>query len=149
MTNGRGSLRSRTLLVLAVAAALALSRLPWPSAGPPLEWRTDLDAALAEARREARPVLISFHADWCSICERLDRHSLRDPEVSTELERFVIVRVDATTLDPETQARLDRFGVSGVPALVFVDPGGRLLPWPRARGFVGRKPLLELLRSVG
>ncbi|NRA01520.1 MAG: thioredoxin family protein [Myxococcales bacterium] len=149
MAAGRRLPRSRLLWVLAAAFALSLGDLPWPSAGPPLDWQTDLDAALADARRSARPALISFHADWCSICKRLDRHSLRAPEIAAELERFVIVRVDATKLDPGTQELLTRFGVTGLPALVFIDPNGQTLQWPRARGFMQREPLLELLRSVG
>ncbi len=140
--------RSRLILVLAAALALVLSELPWRSAGPPLDWQTDVEAALADARRRERPALISFHADWCSICKRLDPQTLRAPEVAAELERFVIVRVDATKLDPATQELLNRFNVGGIPALVFVDPNGRTLPWPRARGFVEREPMLELLRSV-
>jgi thiol:disulfide interchange protein DsbD len=142
-------MRSRVLLVLAVGLALALAEVPWGAAGPPLDWRTDLESALGEARHDARPAMISFHANWCSICDRLDRRTLRKPEVAAELERFVIVRVDASRLDATSQALLERFGVSGVPSLVFIDPEGRVLDVPRARGFVEPELLLEVLRSVG
>ncbi|MCS5628686.1 MAG: thioredoxin family protein [Planctomycetes bacterium] len=127
----------------------ALSQVPWESPGPALAWRSDLDTALEEARRDSRPVAISFHADWCSICNRLDRETLRSAPVAKELERFVIIRVDTTKPSPEAHAAFRRFGINGVPTVVFIDASGRDLGWSRTRGFVQPQRFLEILRSIG
>src|SRR5512141_2175586 len=44
-----------------------VSGSPAPEDGIP--WRTDFDAALAEARQSGRPVLLDFYASWCPPCQ--------------------------------------------------------------------------------
>jgi thiol:disulfide interchange protein DsbD len=145
---GAGRLARRIGVVLLLAAGVALAELPSPAAGPPLAWRTDLDASLEAARAERRPVLVSFHADWCSICARLDRRTLRHPEVAAELDRFVRVRVDVSERGPGTDALMGRFGVVALPTLVLVDSQGVARPEQSPVGFVNPDELLSDLRRV-
>jgi thiol:disulfide interchange protein DsbD len=140
---------SRTAILLCFLAALVYLELPWPPAGPSLEWRSDLEAALAEAAAEGRPAVLSFHAAWCSVCRKLDARSLRDPEVAAELERFVRVRIDASSSDAATADLLGRFDVQALPALRFVDPSGALLAEPRVVGFTPADDLSRVLRGIG
>jgi thiol-disulfide isomerase/thioredoxin len=139
----------RWTVLFCFLAALLYLELPGYAAGPPIEWRSDLEAALAEAAAESRPAVLSFHAAWCPVCRKLDARSLRAPQVAAELERFVRVRVDASGADPTTAKLLERFDVRGLPALRFVAPGGALLDEPRLLGFVGPEPLARLLRGIG
>jgi hypothetical protein len=130
-------------VLLCFLGALLYLELPETPAGPPLEWRSDLEAALAEAA-----AILSFHAVWCSVCKKLDARSLRDPEVAAELERFVRVRIDASSSDRPTSDLLARFDVYGLPALRFVGPDGVLLAEPRVLGYAPPEQLAELLRQV-
>jgi thiol:disulfide interchange protein DsbD len=135
-------------VVLLLAAGVALAELPPPAAGPALAWRTDLEASLGAARAEHRPVLVSFHADWCSVCTRLDRRTLRHPDVAAELDRFVRVRVDVSERGPRSEALMGRFGVVALPTLVLVDSRGVALPEQSPVGFVDPDELLTDLRRV-
>jgi thiol:disulfide interchange protein len=144
--------RRRALVIAALAIALTWLGLPeyrdrGPS-GPPLEWRHDLDLALTEATAYGVPAILSFDADWCSVCERLDRNTLQDPAVASELDRFVRVRIDASRRTPETDALLHEYGALALPALIFVSGNGEVLPSPRVLGFVEPDHLLPLLQSV-
>ncbi len=146
---GRPARSLRGIALLCFLGALLYLELPETPAGPPLEWRSDLEAALAEAAAERRPAIVSFHAVWCSVCKKLDARSLRAPQVAAELERFVRVRVDASSSDAPTSDLLARFDVHGLPALRFVDPDGVLLAEPRVLGYAPPEQLAELLRQVG
>ncbi len=135
------------LALLALAGSFVLADLPEPAAGPELSWRADLEAALAEATASGRPAILSFHADWCAICRKLDRVTLRDPAVAKELDRFVRVRVDASRMSSETDRLLTYYGVISLPALIFVAADGAVVASPRSFGYVEVEELLPRLES--
>ena len=111
MTRPRAGFASRALLLTLLLAALVWLGLPPTPAGPAIEWRSDLEPALADARALGRPAVLSFHAAWCSICRKLDARTLRAPEVAAELGRFVRVRLDAGAGDAASSALLERYDV--------------------------------------
>lgn len=134
------------LVLLLLAGGVILLDLPRPAVGPPLEWRADLEAALAEAQVRGLPVLLSFHAPWCSACRKLDRRTLRHPAVAAELERFIRVRVD--TSRPAARSDMQRFGVWAVPALLVLDAQASPQAHLRTLGFVEPETLLAKLRAL-
>jgi thiol-disulfide isomerase/thioredoxin len=104
------------------AAALLLALVPacqgWAADG----WSTDFDAALAEARRLDKPLLIHLYADWCGPCRQMERNVLSQPAVLREIGRSVIaVRIN---VDRQPQVA-SRYGVQALPSDVFVEPDGR------------------------
>jgi len=111
-------------------------------AAPAIRWQ-GLQEGLEAGRREGKVLLISFTADWCTSCERMDRETFRDPRVVDFLNsRFIPVRVD-TDRDPKASAD---FGVKGLPDLWFVyGAGTRIAHRP---GFVSADIFLKVLRSV-
>ena len=47
-----------------------------------------------------RPVFISFYADWCAYCKKMDRVAFRDPGVISRLDAdYLAVRMNAETTD--------------------------------------------------
>ncbi len=139
--------RRRAIAIAILAGALALAELPEPAAGPELLWQSDLEAGLRDAGESARPALLSFHASWCSICARLDRRTLRDPEVARELERFERIRIDVSRTTPESQALMARYGAVALPSLVLLGGDGAGVAG-RVVGYVSPDVLLPLLRRV-
>jgi thiol:disulfide interchange protein DsbD len=103
--------------------------------------------ALALAKREGRPVILDFWADWCVACKELDRIAWADPAVRAEASRFVAVKVDGTEDTPEFQALTAKYAVMGMPTVVLLDPRGREVP-ERITGAVPAAEMLERLRSV-
>jgi hypothetical protein len=92
-------------------------------------WRhaSELPAALEVARREHKPLLAFFEADWCLWCKRLDLHTFGDAEVAALLERFVCVRLNYEFL---TGNEYERYGGRGLPLLLCLDGDGRPLERP-------------------
>jgi len=113
-----------------------------------LAWiRQDEPLAIARARAEGRPVLIDFWADWCSACRELDRRAWSDPRVQAAAKRFVALRMDGTEETEAFQRVFDKYGVQGMPTVVFIDSHGREMP-NRITGATSAGEMLKWLQAT-
>lgn len=89
-----------------------------------IQWRTDVDAALAEAGRDGKLVVVDFTADWCPPCLAMKHDVWPDPRVARAVaDRFVPVLID-TDRDGATTAR---YGVEGIPTVLVLAGDGRVV----------------------
>jgi thioredoxin:protein disulfide reductase len=109
-------------------------------------WLSDDGAGLAQARSAGKPSVLDFWADWCGACKELDHKTWSDPEVRSELQRFVAVKLDMTAKNEANQAKLATYGVPGLPTVIFFDATGREVT--RFFGFKPPREVLELMRTV-
>ncbi|MEK6607465.1 MAG: cytochrome c biogenesis protein CcdA [Myxococcota bacterium] len=111
-------------------------------------WTTHVDAALARGRTERKPVLIDFWADWCQACKELDAAIYPTALFKAEATRFVLAKADMTKDDDATEALAERYGINGLPAVVFVTSDGTVLREPRVLGLVPPERMVEAMRRV-
>jgi thiol:disulfide interchange protein DsbD len=132
-------------IVYASGAASARSR----AQGDRLAWHFHQDevAALAEARAQGRPVIIDFWADWCTACKELDKTAWADPRVQAAAQRFVTLKMDGTNDTDAFQRVFDKYGVVGMPTVIFIDASGHELP-VRITGAVDGDEMLKWLSAV-
>ncbi len=144
LAKGAGVLLLVGGIVYAVGAAGARERAR--SAGG-FAWLADEAQALALAKREGRPVILDFWADWCIACRELDRTTWADPRVRAEASRFVAVKLDGSYGSEAFAAASEKYGILGMPSVIFIDPRGREIP-ERVTGAIGADEMLERLRAV-
>ncbi len=117
-------------------------------ASPQIEWVRDHHAGLARAETEELPVMIDFTADWCAACKELEHLTYTDPEVVEESRRFISIQVDATRSTDEIKELKEKYGIRGLPWIVWIDSSGNILEELTVTGFVEAGPYLEIMRSV-
>jgi thiol:disulfide interchange protein len=97
------------------------------------EGEQQLAAALTQARKEGKRVLLNLGADWCSDSQAMHRLLTGDPRFSDELRRhFVMVLVDvnqrgSANRNPHLVARLGNPLTRGIPVLLVLSPDGTVL----------------------
>jgi thiol:disulfide interchange protein DsbD len=110
-------------------------------------WLHSEPEALPLARAEGRPVLIDFWADWCTACKELDRTAWSDPRVQAAASRFVAVKADGTESTDAFLALADKYGVVGMPTVIFIDSKGREVR-DRVIGAIDADEMLQRLAAV-
>jgi thiol:disulfide interchange protein DsbD len=115
-----------------------------------LKWEPYSEAGLAAARAEGKPVMIDATADWCLACKELDKETFNDSSVRRAARAFVTMKLDLTLAEKGTDAGMvkDRYGVLGLPTVLFIDPTGRELGGLRLEGFEPPEEFVERLQRV-
>lgn len=112
-------------------------------------WQPYSEEFLTEAHQAGKPVIIDFSADWCLPCKELDKRTFSDPEVITLSQSFVRLKADLTKSEDSSVKNLrEKFGIGGVPTIVFIDSQGAEAKESRVTGFTGAKEFLERMKKV-
>ena len=108
-----------------------------------VRWGKDFSSALDRARKENKPVLVNFYADWCVWCKRLESTTLRDGKVAAMLQNQMV----PISLDVEGDGRelSNQYRVSGLPTILVLDSEGRELG--RIPGYMPPAGFLEQVQG--
>jgi thiol:disulfide interchange protein DsbD len=113
-------------------------------------WQPYSAAALLSAQREGKPVIIDAFADWCIPCKELDRFTFTHAEVRRQASEFVTLKLDLTRHEPnsEEDRTRERFGILGVPTILFLDTSGQERRDLRLEGFEKAESFLTRMKEV-
>ncbi len=123
----------------------------WLLPGPGIAWQPYTGEMLSAARQSRRPLIIDFHADWCTECVALDQRTFHDPSVvALSRDKFVMLRIDLSRGgSPQQEALLRSWAVRGVPTVIFIGPDGaerrdlRLVEFTPPSGMLSRMEALH------
>jgi thiol:disulfide interchange protein len=108
-------------------------------------WSTDLDKALATAKKEKKSVLVEFTgSDWCPPCIAMRKNVFSKKEfVEAASRKYVLVELDFPKGNPEVadqnKPHAEKFKIEGFPTVVLLDPEGKEF----TRFFASQYPKLE------
>ena len=112
-----------------------------------LVWIADEAQGLEAGRREGKPVMFDFYATWCAACNELE-HTYSDPAVKSKLSKFVNVKLDFTRNSTEVERLKQKYGIVGLPVVIFFDSEGNQLTDKRLEKFVEPEEFLTLLAGI-
>jgi len=118
-------------LKVSVGAAMILfgiwtSVSAWSAANTEkMNWQPYSDALVEQAKRDGRPVIIDFYAEWCIPCKQLEKTLFADPAIVAKSAKFVALKADLTKEEsPEVKALRRIYRVVGVPTVILIDRNG-------------------------
>ena len=112
-----------------------------------LVWIADEAQGLEAGQREGKPVMLDFYATWCAACNELE-HTYADPAVKSILSQFVNVKLDFTRNSAEVERLKQKYGIVGLPVVIFFDSEGNQLTDKRLEKYVEPEEFLGLLAGV-
>lgn len=148
-----GTIR-RILGTACIAAAILLVALPagplrQRAGSPGIPWMPFSEEKLVEASGAGKPVMIDFTADWCVPCHELEKRTFSDPGVVELAKRLVPLRVDMTRVGEREKQINEKYGIKGVPIIIFLDGTGAEREDLRVAGFVEPERFRKILERVG
>jgi thiol:disulfide interchange protein DsbD len=119
--------------VLGVVAGVALALQMTAARSRAIAFRPYDEAAVQASLASGRGVMIDFAADWCVPCHELELQVFPDPRVIAAAKPFDAYKADLTHGDTPASKR---YGVSGVPTVIFLGANGAEARAQRVEGFV-------------
>lgn len=96
---------------------------------PNADAAAQVSAALAEAARQHKRVILDFGGNWCGDCQILDYYFHQQPNAALIAQNYIVVDIDAGHLDKNLDIA-GKYGVPlkhGVPALAVLDSSGQVV----------------------
>jgi thiol:disulfide interchange protein len=95
------------------------------------DWMTDVDAALAKAKTDKKPVLVEFTgSDWCPPCMMMhEKVFSKKSFLEKASAKFILVKIDIPRGNKElyekNQKVLKKYKVKGVPTVILFSKSGK------------------------
>jgi len=100
-----------------------------------------MDAALAEAKRTKKPLMVDFYATWCGPCKVLDEQVYTEKSVIEQAQHWIAVKVDVD----KDQKTAVKYGINSMPTIVLMKPDGTVVQW--VSGVLQPAGMVEFMQS--
>lgn len=87
----------------------------------------------ASIKSENKPIMIDFYADWCAQCKELDKYTYVDGKVVELSKSLNNIKIDLTKENSDISTK---YGIKGLPVVLFMKPNGEEIKELRVTGFL-------------
>jgi thiol:disulfide interchange protein DsbD len=108
----------------------------------------DLESKLKQAQARQQATMIDFTASWCIECERMEKNTFADANVSKSLQNTQLLRADISENDEADRALMAKLGVAAPPTNVFFDKNGIEVKEIKAVGYKDATDFAERLQKL-
>ena len=115
------------LAAVSLTAAVSTTALAGPAEG----WTADYEAALSQAKKENKSVLLEFTgSDWCPPCKLMAKNVFSKKEfVDSASKDYILVKLDFPRADKELAKKnkpiAEKYEIGGYPTIVLADADGK------------------------
>lgn len=120
----------------------------------PKGWETDVDAAIALAKKDGKSVMLEFTgSDWCPPCIMMGKKVFsQDKFVEAASKDFVLVHLDFPQGDKElaekNQPLAEKYKIEGFPTVILLDAEGKEFDRFFASAYPDIEPFLAHLKEA-
>lgn len=102
-----------------------------------------LNKALQQAKRQGKPVLVDYYANWCLDCQYMKHTTFSDPKVIDKLKNYKLIQADVTEVGQYSSQLLKKFNLFGPPSVIVFNQKG-----DKEKKLVGKIDAKQLLKSI-
>jgi thioredoxin:protein disulfide reductase len=106
------------------------------------------DQALQKALADKKPVMIDFWAEWCAACLELEQKTFTQNIFKEVAQNFVLLKFDATNDSPELDILKKKYGIVGLPTIIFYDSKGQLRTDLTVNEFIEAPKFVERMKKA-
>lgn len=129
-----------SLLVVGLALSSSNNNETKTDTSNSLQWGTDLNQAMQEAKNTDKQIFVDFYAGWCSYCQEMDKVTYTDPQVKEKLtQNYVLLKVDVDE-NPELSSQYQAYSL---PTMIILDSNGNEI-----KRIIGYQTPEELLSQI-
>lgn len=88
-------------------------------------WLRNYAESISIAKEQNKKLIIDIGASFCTLCHVIDKKVFGDTEIQKELEKFILLKVDATDTNSQPYKELkEKYSncIQGVPTILIIDP---------------------------
>jgi thiol:disulfide interchange protein len=109
-----------------------------------IDWEKSWDSAFTRAKSEDKPVLVSFQAEWCVWCKKLESTTYRDSTVMALLaDSLVPLTLD---VDGDGERLSNEHGVESLPTVLVFGADGE--ERGRINGYLPPSRFVEVMSEI-